>query len=101
MQSLARSPHLTQSLDPTHHSVTEPNPTQSNPAHGWNQPISGASRFSATGATPHCYGTAQDVVSAAATTLLLITGHARAETSHVFIAPALGACDVATGYGGK
>jgi len=27
MQSLASSSHLTQSLDPTHHSVIEPNPT--------------------------------------------------------------------------
>jgi len=35
MQSLASSPHLTQPLDPTHHSVIEPNPT-----HGWIQPMS-------------------------------------------------------------
>jgi len=27
MQSLASSPHLAQSLDPTHHSIIEPNPT--------------------------------------------------------------------------
>jgi len=27
MQNLASNPHLTQSMDPTHHSVIEPNPT--------------------------------------------------------------------------
>jgi len=35
----------TQSLDPTHHSVNEPNPqkTQPNLAYGWTQPMSSAS----------------------------------------------------------
>ena len=57
MQSLASSPHLAQSLDPTHHSIIEPNPTQpttvakkfdstrpdssqSNPTRGWTMSIS-------------------------------------------------------------